>query len=101
MFNKEELFAILIAVIFINESIVKLFDIRKKYKFTNNPYDYKDFHEKTNDTNCFRCVYSGNNSISINVDLNSIYNERDVNKNIITNINNIFLINYKLRNSKV
>jgi len=78
MVCEEELFAILIAVIFINESIVKLFDIRKKYSYTNNPYEYKDFHEKKNDTTCFRCIYEGNNSISAKLDLNSIYNERDV-----------------------
>ena len=58
---------------------MKLFDIRKKYSFTNNPYEYKNFHQKTNDTTCFRCVYTGNISISKNIDLNSIYNERDVN----------------------
>lgn len=52
----EELFAILIALIFVKESVDKLLKIRESYRFTNNPYLYtNEFNE--NSTSCFRCIH--------------------------------------------
>ncbi len=71
---KEELFAILIAIIFIYESLGKLLDIRKKYPFSADPFQYQhDFND--NNTECFRCLHV-NESISL---VDSIYTEKQVN----------------------
>jgi hypothetical protein len=45
----------LIATIFIYESLSKLFDIRKRYPYSADPFHYqRDFGE--NNTHCFRCL---------------------------------------------
>jgi hypothetical protein len=80
----EELFAILIAIIFVNESIDKLFKIRKTHHYSINPYLYKnDFNE--NSTECFRCVHieSAQNESYSMLTNSSIFMEREVNKYII------------------
>lgn len=51
----EESFAILIAIIFVSESVKKLLDIRHSYKFSSNPYVYADVFNGNN-TECFRCI---------------------------------------------
>ncbi len=62
----------MIALIFVNESIAKLLDIGDEYKYTNNPFEYKDFHQSSNTSKCFRCIGPQN---FIN---SSIYSEKDV-----------------------
>lgn len=58
----EELFAILIALIFVHESIDKLLKINSKYHFTSNPFNYgKEFSDSSPD--CFRCINSKNASV--------------------------------------
>lgn len=50
------MFAILIALIFVHESIDKLLEIKNTYRYSNNPFVYSDvFNENT--TNCFKCVH--------------------------------------------
>ena len=75
--KKEELFAILIAVIFITESIDKLLMIKNTHHFTSNPFLYKnDFYE--NNTKCFHCVHveSLNNGSYVSPNM-SIRTERE------------------------
>ena len=58
----EELFAILIALIFVHESIDKLLKINSKYHFTSNPFNYgKEFSDSSPD--CFRCITYKNASV--------------------------------------
>lgn len=59
----EELFAILIAIIFVHESLDKLLKIRKTHNYNTNPFDYaKSFN--ANETGCFRCVKSINGNVT-------------------------------------
>ena len=72
------MFAILIALIFVHESIDKLLQIKKSYRYTNNPFLYKDdFNENT--SQCFRCVYKDSilNGTFVTPDP-SIFTERKV-----------------------
>jgi hypothetical protein len=74
----EELFAILIAIIFIHESLDKLLRIKKNYKFSNNPYVYSQDYD--DNSTCFRCAHlDPRNMTTYGEVLNrSIYTERDV-----------------------
>ena len=55
-------FAILIALIFVHESIDKLMNINSKYHYTNNPFNYgKSFSDDSED--CFRCINTKNVSV--------------------------------------
>lgn len=74
----EELFAILIALIFVTESIDKLLKIADTHKYSRNPFNYSDYFNDQS-TNCFRCLHV-NSSIDQNIfTLNeSVYTERDV-----------------------
>lgn len=74
--KKEELFAILIALIFVHESIDKLLEIKHTYHYSNNPFDYSGvFNDNT--TDCFKCVHKESmlNGTYLIAD-QSIYTER-------------------------
>lgn len=60
----EELFALLIAVIFVHESFDKLLKIRHQYRFTNNPYNYTSTFTSDNE-DCFKCLKTVGNSTEI------------------------------------
>lgn len=80
----EELFAILIALIFVKESVDKLLKIRESYRFTNNPYLYADeFNE--NSSSCFRCIHMNSTVDPQIYYLNtSVYTEKQV-RNLVNN----------------
>ncbi|RNA30529.1 Sodium-driven chloride bicarbonate [Brachionus plicatilis] len=72
----EELFAMLIAFIFVIESVDKLLKIRKSHRFTSNPYLYaNEFNE--NSTSCFRCLHV-NSTFDPNIFIlnESVYTEK-------------------------
>ena len=67
----------LIALIFIIESFDKLLQINQTRKYSNDPLTY--VKEYNNDTDCFRCLYTGfkNDTILKNVSLEFL-NEKQV-----------------------
>lgn len=80
-FSLEESFAILIALIFVNESIDKLLKIHKTHRFTNNPFLYSnEFLIESPNSTCFRCLHqnSTTNSKVFTLNASQIYRERDV-----------------------
>ena len=73
----EESFASLIAFIFIKESISKLLEIRKSYKFSNDPSIYAN--EFLLNQNCSRCI----NKINMtSTNLSSIISQQEVTKKL-------------------
>ena len=77
----EESFAILIAIIFVNESIDKLLQIRKTHRFTDNPFLYSgEFLVDSKNSSCFRCLHKNSSSDENIYTLNAsfVYRERDV-----------------------
>jgi hypothetical protein len=71
----EELFALLIAIIFIAESIEKLFKIFKSQPFSQNPQYYAAQMHEAN-SSCFRCFST--NASAYNESFESIFSEKEV-----------------------
>jgi hypothetical protein len=73
----EELFAILIAIIFIIESVDKLLKIRNSHHYTTNPFLYSAEFREENNTKCFRCMHKNSTKDPHEYILNdTIYTER-------------------------
>ncbi len=70
------MFAILIAIIFVYESLDKLMKIKKTHQFSTNPFLYQySFNE--NSTECFRCRHKNTTSDPREYYLNdTIYTDR-------------------------
>lgn len=66
----------MIAFIFIKESVLKLFEIREAYPFSNDPTRYADDFI-SNSSKCYRCV---NRADPLGVGNHSTLNEQECNK---------------------
>ena len=75
----------LIAVIYIQESIVKLLRIRETHNYSNNPFVYNsDFNE--NNTGCFRCIHHHVHG-TLNASFDEMKPELIVNERVVIALN--------------